>query len=44
MDSLIIPQKNLTELVTALLKCGYWIRTEEIFDEKVLVFIRKDEK
>ena len=30
-------------MVTALLDSGYWIKTEKLFDEKVLVIIRKDE-
>ena len=38
-----IPEKNLAKMVTALLDSGHWIKTEKLFDEKVLVIIRKDE-
>ena len=40
---LTIPEKNIAKIVTALLDSGYWIKTEKLFDEKVLVIIRKDE-
>jgi hypothetical protein len=44
VGSLIVPSKNVLEMVTVLLNCGYWCKTEPLFDEKVLLLIRKDEK
>jgi hypothetical protein len=44
VGSLIIPSKNTLEMVTALLNCGYWVKTEPVYDEKVLLLIRKDDK
>ena len=44
IGSLIVPSKNVPEMVTALLNSGYWVKTETVFDGKVLVLIRKDEK
>ncbi len=44
VGSLIIPSRNLNEMVKALLNCGYWVKAEPVYDEKILVLIRKDEK
>ena len=41
---LVIPSENVNEMVTALLNSGYWVKTETVFDGKVLVLVRKDEE
>ena len=43
-SSLIIPEKNIDQMVRALLDSGYWIKVEKLFDEKVLLLIRKEDK
>ena len=43
VSRLVIPSENLSKMITALTNSGYWIKTEKLFDEKVLVIIRKDE-
>ena len=44
VGNLIVPSKNLMEMVAALLNSGYWVKSEPVYDDKVLLFIRKDEK
>ena len=43
VSRLVIPSENLSKMITALTNSGYWIKTETVFDGKVLLIIRKDE-
>ena len=41
---LVIPIENLSKMMTALTNSGYWIKTETVFDGKILLVIREDEQ
>ena len=44
VSRLVIPIENLSKMMTALTNSGYWIKTETVFDGKILLVIREDEQ
>lgn len=44
VSRLVIPVENLSKMMTALTNNGYWVKTETVFDGKILLIIREDEK